>query len=334
MTHEIRKVLAVNYPKILQSQLFLLHSPSLSLTIDANNLYGFAMMQRLPVRDFKWLSEEEINFVKSCFDKGDISSINPCILEVDLEYPEELFEEHKDYPLAPEKLEVAKGQYKLCQTLLNKEKYVIHYKNLYYYIQKGIKLKKIHRAISFKESEFLKSYIRTCIKLRQSSKTEMEKTVWKLMVNSVFGKTMENLRKRLKVEIVVDNQNRLERLIANPFFVTADVIINDKLVSAKLRLKKIHYDRPIYVGFSILELSKLWMFMMHYEFVKSKSPDSIMMYTDTDSLIYYNPTASLEDFIIKLKDNLDLSNLPDISKKLGLDPNKNKMVPGYFKIES
>jgi hypothetical protein len=76
------------------------------------------------------------------------------------------------------------------------------------------------------------------------------------------------------------------------------------------------------------------MFMMHYEFVKSKLPDSIMMYTDTDSLIYYNPTSSLEDFIVKLKDKLDLSNLPDISKNLGLDPNKNKMVPGYFKIES
>jgi hypothetical protein len=72
---------------------------------------------------------------------------------------------------------------------------------------------------------------------------------------------------------------------------------------------------------------------MHYDYVKPRLPDSIMMYTDRNSLIYYNPTASLEDFVEKLKDKLDTSNIPNIAKKLNIDPNEHKMVPGYFKIE-
>jgi hypothetical protein len=103
--------------------------------------------------------------------------------------------------------------------------------------------------------------------------------------------------------------------------------IPDKVVIIKKRLKRILYDKPIYVGFSILELSKLWMFKMHYDFVKSKLPDSLLMYTDTDSLIYYNPSASIEKFVTKLIDKLDTSTINDIANSLGFDSNKNKIVP-------
>jgi hypothetical protein len=301
--------------------------------IDANNLYGYTMMQPLPVGGFKWLSNEELECVKRALETGNEAGVIPCLLEVDLEYPKHLFTLHNDYPLAPHKLEVSKGQVKLCQTFLDKNNYVVHYKNLIYYLQKGMRLKKIHRAFTFKESPFLKTYIETCIKLRQTSKTEMEKTVWKLMVNSVYGKTMENLRKRIKIAVVLDDDKKLERLIANPFFVTADVIITDKLVCVKHRLNRIKFDKPIYVGQAILDLSKLHMFKMHYDVVKPSVPESTMMYTDTDSLIYYSK-VSFEDFIRTLKDYLDLSVCSDIAKSLGLDPNEHKMIPGYFKVES
>jgi chaperone required for assembly of F1-ATPase len=153
------------------------------------------------------------------------------------------------------------------------------------------------------------------------------------MINAVFGKTIENLRKRIHVEIVVGNEKRVEKLIASSYFAAADVIQPDNMVAVKLNIKKILYDKPIYVGFSFLELCKLWMFQMHYDFVKQRVPDSILMFTDTDSLIYYNPTDSLEEFVKRLQDKLDTSNIPDIAKKLNINPNLNKMVPGFFKIE-
>lgn len=81
------------------------------------------------------------------------------ILEVDLEYPKELHELHKDYPLAPEPYQIINTQVKLCQTLHDKHHYVVHYKNLKYYLSKRLKLTKIHRAIAFTEEAFLKSYI-------------------------------------------------------------------------------------------------------------------------------------------------------------------------------
>jgi hypothetical protein len=181
--------------------------------------------------------------------------------------------------------------------------------------------------IKFKELDFLKSYIAKCIDLRKKSKKEMEKTV----VNSVFGRTMENLRKRVHVEVVIDNPKRIMKLHA---IIRSSLNYQRQLAAVKVKVKKIVYDRPIYVGFSILELSKLWMFRMHYDFVKSKLPDSVLMYTDTNSLIYYNPSASLEKFVELLKDRLDTSNINDIVKPFGIEPDHNKIVPGMFKLES
>jgi hypothetical protein len=171
--------------------------------IDSNNLYGFIMMHKLPVGGFEWIED--------CSDINKLLN-QPCILEVDIEYPKELHELHKDYPLASERFEVARKQEKLCQTLFDKKNYVVHYENLKYYIEKGLKITKVQRAIKFKELDFLKSYITKCIDLRKKSKREMEKTV---LVNSVFGKTMENLRKRVHVEVVIDNSKRIMKLHAN-----------------------------------------------------------------------------------------------------------------------
>jgi hypothetical protein len=174
--------------------------------IDANNLYGFIIMHKLPIGGFEWIED--------CSDINKLLN-QPCILEFDIQYPKERHELHKDYPLAPERFEIARKQEKLCQTLFDKKNHVVHYDNLKYYVEKGLKVTKVHRTIKFKELDFLKSYIDKCIDLRKKSKTEMEKTVWKLMINSVFGKTMENLRKRVHVEVVIDNPKRIMRLHAS-----------------------------------------------------------------------------------------------------------------------
>ena len=138
--------------------------------LDANNLYGWAMSQYLPTGNFKWLSNKKINNLNLNEYKED--SDRGFILEVDLEYPKELHKIHNDYPLSPEKIQVKKEMlsdyckniaekynistglvHKLIPTISNKEKYVLHYRNVQLYLSLGLKLTKIHRALEFNQSQ-------------------------------------------------------------------------------------------------------------------------------------------------------------------------------------
>ena len=161
--------------------------------LDANNLYGWEMSQPLPVGYFEWMNEEEKkNWKNHC-----------CILEVDLEYPKELHDLHNDYPLAPERLK-ANGVEKLILNLYNKEKYVVHHENLKLYLSLGLKIKKIHRGIKFIEKDWLKPYVMMNTKLRKNAKNDFESDFFKLMNNSVFGKTIENIRNRVDIRLIND----------------------------------------------------------------------------------------------------------------------------------
>ena len=156
---------------------------------DANNLYGWAMIQPLPVSDFKFLSEKEIN--RFNLDSVDENSSIGYILECDLEYCKKLHDSHNDYPLCPEKKEVSSdmlskyfrdiankygikvgGVKKLIPNLGDKVKCVVHYRNLQYYLSLGMKLVKIHRILKFKQSNWLKEYIKFNTKKRQESTDE------------------------------------------------------------------------------------------------------------------------------------------------------------------
>ena len=179
--------------------------PSKFITyLDANNLYGWAMMKPLPVGDFQWLSPLELE----SWDEY------PCILEVDLDYPEDLNDLHNDYPLAPEHLKIG-GVEKLIPNLGNKNKYVLHKENLKLYLKLGLILKEIHRGIRFREEPWMKSYIELNTDLRTKEKNDFEKDFFKLMNNSVFGKTMENIRNRVNVQLV-NNQQKAKKLISKP----------------------------------------------------------------------------------------------------------------------
>ena len=153
--------------------------------LDANNLYGWAMSKPLPTHGFKWMKTSEL----------ETWELHSCIPEVDLEYPKKLHDLHNDYPLAPEQIKVNKVE-KLTPNLWNKKKYVIHYENLKQYLNFGLKSTKIHKGIKFEESQWLKKYIALNTDLRTEAKNEFEKDFFKLMNNSVFGKTMENIRNR------------------------------------------------------------------------------------------------------------------------------------------
>ena len=215
------------------------------------------MTRPVPVGDFKWMEEEELK---------DWENI-PCILEVDLEYPWNLDDLHNDYPLAPERLKIRNVE-KLIPNLEDKEKYVVHYKNLKLYLELGLKLKKIRRGIKFREESWLKSYIELNTRLRTEAKNDFEKDFFKLMNNSVFGKTMENIRNRVDVRLVNDRK-KAEKLFAKPNL-KHWTIFDENLIAVHMKKTKLTFNKPIYCGMSILDISKTLIYDFHYNYIKAK----------------------------------------------------------------
>ena len=149
--------------------------------------------------------------------------IHSCILEVDLEYPKSLHDLHSDYPLAHEQIEVNKIQ-KLIPNLGDKKKYILHYENLKQYLSSGLRLTNIYRGIKFKESRWLEKYIALNTDLRTAAANEFEKDFFTLMNNSVFGKTMENIRNRVDIKLV-NEKKRAEKLSAKPNFNHCNILV-------------------------------------------------------------------------------------------------------------
>ena len=253
--------------------------------LDANNLYGWAMSQYLPTGGFRWMTQKQIDKTNLALYKED--SKKGLIIEVDLEYPKELHDLHNDYPLAAEKIKVEKEMlskyckkisdeynistglvYKLIPTLSNKEKYVLHYRNLQLYLDLGLKVSKVHRVLEFDQSPWLKQYIDYNTEKRKNAKNDFEKDFFKLMNNSVFGKTMENIRKRVDVRLVTD-EKKLLKLTSKPTYVSSK-IFNKNLVAVHKIKETLTLNRPAYVGMCILDLSKTLMYDFHYKYIKKK----------------------------------------------------------------
>ena len=301
--------------------------------LDANNLYGCAMSEKLPTHGFKWLTSGEMeklfkNQVVQVWEK------TPCILEVDLEYPKESHDLHNDYPLCPEKVKCDKGVEKLIPNLRDKTKYVIHYKNLMQCLKLGMKLKKIHRGIKFVESNWLKPYIDKNTKLRSQAKNNFEKDFFKLMNNSVFGKTMENIRNRVNVQLVTSKE-KLKKLAAKPNFKGPPKIFSENLVSVHMKKTDLTMDKPVYLGMCILDLSKVIMYDFHYNYIKPKYGDkAILLFTDTDSLFYEIQTEDFyKDIAGDVRDRFDTSDYPE-NHPSGIPTGINKKVLGMMKDEA
>ena len=290
--------------------------------LDANNLYGWAMCEPLPVGGFEWVDEKEFNDWRNF----------PCILQVDLDYPKELHDLHNDLPLAPERI-IVNNVEKLIPTLNKKEKYVIHHRNLKQYLQMGLKLKKIHRIIKFKEEAWLKPYIELNTKLRANGKNDFEKDFFKLMNNSVFGKTMENIRKRVDIKLV-NNRFSALRFAAKPNFESC-TIFDENLIAIHMKRVKLLFDKPIYCGMSILDISKTLIFDFHYDYIKPKYQEKAkLLFTDTDSLCYEMETDDFfQDISADVKEKFDTSNFPKIHPS-NIPTGINKKVIGMMKDEA
>ena len=161
--------------------------------LDANNLYGWAISQILPVNNFKWV--EDTSRINEEFMKNYNENNNKqYILEVDVKYPNKLHDLHSDLPFLPRRMKIDKCEKLVCK-LLNKTKYVVHIKSLKQALNHGLKLERVHRIIEFNQKAWLKSYIDLNTELRKVASNDFEKDFYKLMNNAVFGKTMENVRK-------------------------------------------------------------------------------------------------------------------------------------------
>ena len=183
--------------------------------LDANNLYGWVMSQKLPVNNFKWGKKEELsNFNENLIKNYDENGNKRYFCEVDIDYPKELFNNHKDLPFSPESKKVNKVEKLIC-SIENKEKYVIHIRSLKQALNRGLKLKKVHRVIQFKQKAWLKVYINMNTELRKNAKNEFEKNFFKLMNNYVFGKTMENVRNHRDMKLVTSDKRR-KKLVSEP----------------------------------------------------------------------------------------------------------------------
>ena len=168
--------------------------------LDANNLYGWAMPQKLPVNNFKWVEDtSKINeeFIKNYYE----NSKKGYILEVDVKYPKKLHDLHGELPFLPIRMKIDKCNKLVCN-LHNKKKYVVHIKSLKQALNHGLKFKKVNRTIEFNQKAWLKPYIDMNTELRKLAKDDFEKDLFKLMNNAVFGKTMENIRKHRDIKLV------------------------------------------------------------------------------------------------------------------------------------
>ena len=312
---------------------------------DANNLYGSAVTEYLPYGGFEWMTAEEINN----FDLRLIRKDSPegYILEVDLEYPIELHDYFDDYPPSPEKLKATNNMLskycsdiankhgirvgkvnKLIPSLANKNDYVIHYRNLQLYISLGMKMTKFHRILKFKQSDWMKKYIDFNTEKRKNANNNYEKNFFKLMINSVYGKTMENLRKGVNVKLI-NNAKDYVNSVSRPTFVSQKIFSKNLVAIHKIK-PILLLNEPIYVGFSVLELSKLLMYDFPYNYFKGKY-DARLLFTDTDSLVY--EIIGVDDIYEKIhldKHLFDFSNYP---KDLKFHDATNVQVIGKMKDE-
>lgn len=321
------------------------------LYIDMNSLYAHVMKtMKLPHSNIKW--EETVDLHADCSgDKG-------YIVEVDKYLPDEFHDSCKEYPGAPEAMEVPVDWYsplqmmtsitkksqgvKLVPNLHKKERYVVHLETLQQYMKQGWVVTKVHRAVSFTQRTWMKPYIEYCIDKRAASKTDFHKDFWKLLCNAVFGKTMQNVRGYRDVHIIkATQQSKYMRFIHSPGFMRGGHVekLSDDFYVAERKVLAVKLDQPIFVGLSILDLSKLAMHRFWYEQLVPRYGDKLtLVYTDTDSFIFSVETPNVYTDLLEPSFNakFDFSNIKSnhpIPEIAALANDSRKKQDGLMKIE-
>ena len=323
--------------------------------LDANNLYGYSMMKPLPTTNFKWFNQDQKDNLNSSLESDELKSalnlVGPCVLSITFCYLEDHHDRFNDLPPAPVSRKIQKNELsayakkvqieqelnysnapKLVADLETKKDYIIHHDNLKFLLELGgIKILNISNGITFSEFPWMKPYVDWASAERAKAKTDFEKDFYKLLVNSCYGKTLQNVYNYSDQRFAYD-EGQVVRAMRKPFFKDCSPVTGSKRVfQLEFSQKQVMLNQPIYCGFSILEHSKILMFNFHYNVVKKNAPDAKLLFTDTDSLCYYFPETKNFLEIEDVKSVMDFSNY---SKDDPLFDESVKKVPGYFKNES
>ena len=325
---------------------------------DATALYSWAMMQYLPTGGHKIIyrsdqSERSLEYLIDKVINLPNNSSKGLLVKCDISIPTELHEYFKDYPPCPEQrivnieelseyqqklltdnnIKLGKTQ-KLMLTLYDKKDYVIHYRLLKKFVSLGIIITKISQVVSFDQSPWMQPYIEKNNDLRKQAQIEKKKTIVelaKLMNNSVFGKTMENVKNRSDIEICQPkyDDKRIKQLTSERIF--SDLKrFNDNLIAIHKKKYKVDLNKPIFVGQAILDISKELMYDFYYGLKNKYNENMRLIYTDTDSLILKFQTPNIYQDLLNMKDKFDNTDM----KQDYLRDSTNMKVPGKFKDET
>ena len=295
--------------------------------LDVNNLYSWTMSQPLSTGGFKWVdvNPHEISKLATRTDKG-------YMLEVDVSYPKDLHDSHNDLPFMCERMEI-NGVEKLVLNRRDKKSYVIHIQALNQVLQHGLRLHRIHRAIEVNQSPWLKTYIDFNTQLRTAATNDFEKDFFKLMNNSVFGKTMENIRKHRNIKLVTTEEKYLHTIMKPNF--KSGVLFGENLMGCEMGKIKVVMNKLVYLGQAILDLSKIEMYEFHYDYMIPKYglEKLKLCYMDTDSLVYDIKTEDFyEDIANDVEARFDTSGYGKTDFR-PLPISLNKKVIGLMKDE-
>ena len=329
--------------------------------IDENNLYGSALCKPLPHSDFTWVVGQDLQHFSNPNNIMNLSDESEWgyLFEVDLEYPSSIHDITADFPLAPESGTVTEEMFspfmkdfylklasergttrkyqptrKLLLTQYDKESYTVHYAILKFYLKMGMCLRTVRRAIRFRQKRWLEPYIKYNSERRALARNSFEKDYYKLKNNSLFGKTMEDVRKRIDYKLVTD-VHRFQSLVRNPLFHDRDIISED-IVGVRMMKNKVVLGKPIYVGQAVLDYSKLEMYRLYYETL-SECPlikDIELVGGDTDSFfaaIHTDKHVAIDSVFKSLSHTFDSSNYPQ-NHPLFCTANKARL--GCFKDET
>ena len=260
--------------------------------IDANNLYGYAMMKMLPYKDFEFITtttlDQHSGFLDTILSTPDDSDHGYYIV-CDIDYTNECKERTEHLALMPNKRKINDNELgyrqrekskarsgkllhrseKLILDQNNKTEYMVHYRMLKFYVKMGVKVTKIHRVIKFKQDYICRDYIQNNTNKRATAKTEADKDVRKLMNNSLYGRMCMNPLHFFQSKFLHDEE-KIMKSVSKPTFKN---ITRYRYYCQIEYIKKIEYDSPVYVGVTILELSKLHMYDVFYNILQPSLKD-------------------------------------------------------------
>jgi len=311
--------------------------------LDANNLYSCGMVKKLPYGNFR--------FVEMCHEeimKLNDESKEGCVIECDIEFPDEIHDKLKQFVPAPEIMkvnsewlrpyqkEVGVGKIhseKLIAHLYKHENYVLNYRNYQILFNLGCVLT-IKKVLKFSQCEFMKAYVDINTRMRSLAKSEFEKTFYKLMNNSVYGKTMQSNLLKKDIRLTDDENTLLKwRSFGTLKYVWHDDTYFNGVHIVEMQKKEHIINSPEYIGFQVMDISKCVMYDFHYNVMQKFDPDIEVCMSDTDSLVY-SSKKDLYKFMDENRQHFDLSDskfvFPDGRE---LNDKTNEKVIGKFKAE-